>query len=99
MAKRLIPLLDRVLVEKLQPATKTLGGILLPETAVSKMSEGKVIATGPGRRNLQNGETIPVSVTEGQTVLLPEYGGTVVKLGEKELTLYRDEELLGVIQD
>ena len=49
-----------------------------------QMSEGKVIATGPGRRNLQNGETIPVSVTEGQTVLLPEYGGTVVKLGEKE---------------
>ncbi|BDA43854.1 probable 10 kDa heat shock protein, mitochondrial [Coccomyxa sp. Obi] len=99
MAKRLIPLLDRVLVEKLQPATKTAGGILLPETAVSKMSEGKVIATGPGRRNLQNGETIPVSVTEGQTVLLPEYGGTTVKLGEKELTLYRDEELLGVLQE
>lgn len=48
------------------------------------MSEGKVVATGPGRRNLQNGETIPVSVSEGQTVLLPEYGGTTVKLGEKE---------------
>lgn len=51
---------------------------------MAQMSEGKVVATGPGRRNLQNGETIPVSVAEGQTVLLPEYGGTTVKLGEKE---------------
>ena len=43
-----------------------------------------VVATGPGRRNLQNGELIPVSVSEGQKVLLPEYGGTPVKLEEKE---------------
>jgi chaperonin GroES len=49
-----------------------------------QMSEGKVVATGPGRRSLQNGELIPVGVTEGQTVLLPEYGGTSVKLDNKE---------------
>lgn len=48
------------------------------------MSEGKVLATGPGRRNLQNGEHIPVSVSEGQTVLLPEYGGTTVKVDGQE---------------
>lgn len=48
------------------------------------MSEGKIVATGPGRRNLQNGELIPVGVSEGQTVLLPEYGGTTVKVDGKE---------------
>lgn len=48
------------------------------------MSEGVVVATGPGRRNLQNGDIIPVSVSEGQKVLLPEYGGTPVKLEDKE---------------
>ncbi len=49
-----------------------------------QMSEGVVVATGPGRRNLQNGDLIPVSVSEGQKVLLPEYGGTPVKLEDKE---------------
>ena len=48
------------------------------------MSEGRVVATGPGRRSLQDGAQIPVSVKEGDKVLLPEYGGTVVKLDGKE---------------
>ncbi len=48
------------------------------------MSEGLVVSTGPGRRNLQNGELIPVNVSEGQKVLLPEYGGQPIKLGDKE---------------
>ncbi|KAK9839659.1 hypothetical protein WJX81_004199 [Elliptochloris bilobata] len=96
MAKRLIPLLDRVLVEKLAPPTKTVGGVLLPETA-SKMSEGRVVAVGPGRRSL-NGDVIPVSVKAGDTVLLPDFGGTNVKLDSgSEFALYRDDELLGVL--
>jgi co-chaperonin GroES (HSP10) len=49
-----------------------------------QMSEGRVVATGPGRRSLQDGAQIPVSVKEGDKVLLPEYGGTVVKLDGKE---------------
>ncbi|KAJ8449766.1 hypothetical protein Cgig2_001422 [Carnegiea gigantea] len=86
MAKRLIPMLNRVLVEKIVAPSKTTAGILLPETS-SKLNSGKVVAVGPGLRDKQ-GQHIPVSVKEGETVLLPEYGGTAVKLGEKELDLW-----------
>ncbi|KAI7742878.1 hypothetical protein M8C21_021839 [Ambrosia artemisiifolia] len=82
MAKRLIPLFNRVLVEKIIPPSKTTAGILLPEKA-STLNSGKVIAVGTGTHDL-SGNKIPVGVKEGDTVLLPEYGGTEVKLGEKE---------------
>ncbi|KAB1222176.1 10 kDa chaperonin [Morella rubra] len=74
MAKRLIPLLNRVLVEKIVPPSKTHAGILLPEKA-TKVNSGKVVAVGPGIHG-REGNLIPVSVKEGDTVLLPEYGGT-----------------------
>lgn len=97
MAKRLIPMLNRVLVEKIVAPSKTTAGILLPETS-SKLNSGKVVAVGPGLRDKQ-GQHIPVSVKEGDTVLLPEYGGTAVKLGEKEYHLFRDEDILGTLHD
>ncbi|KAG9138082.1 hypothetical protein Leryth_001336 [Lithospermum erythrorhizon] len=97
MAKRLIPLLNRVLVEKITPPSKTTAGILLPENT-SKLNSGKIIAVGPGTHT-REGKLIPVSVKEGETVLLPEYGGTQVKLGEKEYHLYRDEDILGTLHD
>ncbi|OVA10578.1 Chaperonin Cpn10 [Macleaya cordata] len=82
MAKRLIPCLNRILVEKIVPPSKTNAGILLPEKT-SKLNSGKVVAVGPGARD-RDGKLIPVSLKEGDTVLLPEYGGTEVKLNEKE---------------
>ncbi|KAL9259831.1 10 kDa chaperonin, mitochondrial-like protein [Drosera capensis] len=97
MAKRLIPTLNRVLIEKIVPPSKTTVGILLPETS-SKLNSGKVVAVGPGTRG-KEGNLIPVAVKEGDTVLLPEYGGTEVKIGEKEYHLYRDEDILGNIHD
>ncbi|KAI4357641.1 hypothetical protein L6164_001578 [Bauhinia variegata] len=97
MAKRLIPCLNRVLIEKIVPPSKTNAGILLPEKS-SKLNSGKVVAVGPGARD-KAGNLIPVSVKEGDTVLLPEYGGTQVKLEEKEYHLYRDEDILGTLHD
>ncbi|KAH1194546.1 chaperonin, mitochondrial [Glycine max] len=82
MAKRLIPLFNRVLVEKIVPPSKTTAGILLPEKS-TKLNSGKVIAVGPGFHS-KDGKLIPVAVKEGDTVLLPEYGGTEVKLDNKE---------------
>ncbi|RZC79046.1 hypothetical protein C5167_003249 [Papaver somniferum] len=82
MAKRLIPSLNRVLVEKIVPPSKTTAGILLPEKT-AKLNSGKVIAVGPGAKD-REGNHIPVCVKEGEIVLLPEYGGMNVKLGEKE---------------
>ncbi|XP_010460086.1 PREDICTED: 10 kDa chaperonin, mitochondrial [Camelina sativa] len=97
MAKRLIPTLNRVLVEKILPPSKTVSGILLPEKS-AQLNSGKVIAVGPGARD-RTGNLIPVSVKEGDNVLLPEFGGTQVKLGEKEFLLYRDEDIMATLHD
>ncbi|NP_001333033.1 chaperonin [Solanum lycopersicum] len=97
MAKRLIPTLNRVLIEKITAPAKTSAGILLPENS-SKLNSGKVVAVGPGLHD-KTGNLIPTAVKEGDTVLLPEYGGTQVKLGEKEFHLYRDEDILGTLHD
>ena len=68
-----------------------------PQKTHKQLTEGKVVAVGPGRRAALSGEVIPVSVKEGDTVLLPEYGGTPLNHEGKELLLYRDDELLGVL--
>ncbi|KAI3837913.1 hypothetical protein MKX03_019428 [Papaver bracteatum] len=95
MARRLIPSLNRVLVEKIVPPSKTTAGILLPEKT-AKLNSGKVVAVGPGAKD-REGNHIPVCVKEGETVLLPEYGGMNVKLGEKEYLLYGDQDILGIL--
>ncbi|KAI4373637.1 hypothetical protein MLD38_011743 [Melastoma candidum] len=97
MARRLIPALNRVLVEKIVPPAKTNTGILLPEKT-TKLNSGRVVAVGPGSRD-RDGNLIPVTVKEGDTVLLPEYGGTEVKLDNKEYHLYRDDDILGTLHD
>ncbi|XP_071722982.1 10 kDa chaperonin, mitochondrial-like [Rutidosis leptorrhynchoides] len=97
MAKRLIPLFNRVLVEKIVPPSKTTSGILLPEKT-AKLNSAKVVAVGPGSRD-RDGKIIPVSVKEGDTVLLAEYGGTEVKLGDKQYHLFRDDDILGTLHE
>mmetsp|Transcript_22628 Transcript_22628/g.40114 ORF Transcript_22628/g.40114 Transcript_22628/m.40114 type:complete len:100 (+) Transcript_22628:77-376(+) len=92
--RKLIPLADRVLVKRALPATKTAGGIFLPESASKKEVDAEVVAVGPGGRNAQ-GEVIPMSVSVGDKVLLPEYGGHTVKLGDEEFQLFRNDDLLG----
>ncbi|CAA7059390.1 unnamed protein product [Microthlaspi erraticum] len=97
MAKRLVPTLNRVLVEKILQPSKTVSGILLPEKS-AQLNSGRVIAVGPGARD-RAGNLIPVSVKEGDNVLLPDFGGTQVKLGEKEFLLYRDEDIMATLHD
>ncbi|KAH0863988.1 hypothetical protein HID58_081199 [Brassica napus] len=98
MMKRLVPTFNRILVQRVIQPAKTESGILLPEKASKVLNSGKVIAVGPGSRD-KDGKLIPVSVKEGDTVLLPEYGGTQVKLGEKEYHLFRDEDVLGTLHE
>merc|ERR1712146_863262 len=97
MASKFVPLLDRVLVQRSTAMTKTAGGIMLPESVQAKVNEGIVKAVGPGGRG-KNGETIPMAVQVGQKVLLPEYGGTNVKLDDEDFTVFRDEDIIGVLQ-
>lgn len=75
--KRLLPTLNRILIRKLEPQTKTASGIILQKGGDNNY--GTVVEVGPGVLN-EKGEHIKLSVTVGDTVLLPEYGGTKVKL-------------------
>lgn len=94
---RLKPLFDRVLVQRVD-AVKKIGSVYIPDSAMTKISEGIVVACGPGGRN-QAGETIKLTVKEGDKVLLPEYGGDKIELDKQEYTIFREGELLGVLHE
>jgi chaperonin GroES len=97
--KKLRPLMNRVLIKKAEPLTKTKGGILLPESKQEQLNFGVVVAVGPGK-TLDNGQVRPCTVKEGETVLLPEYGGSKVTLGDnQDYFLYRDDDLMGTLHD
>lgn len=91
--------MNRVLVKKVEPLTKTKGGILLPENKAEQLNFGTVIAVGPGRY-MENGQIKPVSVKEGDTVLLPEYGGSKITLADsQDYFVYRDDDIVGTLHD
>jgi chaperonin GroES len=90
-------LLDRVLVRKLKAPTKSVGGVLLPESAQKTLNEGIVLAVGPGRI-AETGQRIDVGVKVGDKVLLPEYGGNSVKVDDEDLLIYRDEDILAIFE-
>ncbi|MBR4354548.1 MAG: co-chaperone GroES [Kiritimatiellae bacterium] len=90
------PLGDRVLVEPQEEKEQTVGGIIIPDTAKEKPMQGKVIAVG--KKTDKDGKEVAFDVKPGDTVLLPKYGGTEVKLDGKKLQLVREEDLLGVLE-
>ena len=90
-----IPLFDRVLVQKIEPVTKSKGGLYIPEAAQAKVNQAIVRAHGPGGFNQQTGEYVN-HLEVGNKVLLPEFGGSEVKLqGEGEFMLFRQSDFLG----
>lgn len=97
--KKLRPLMNRVVIKKAEPLTKSKGGILLPESQSEQLNFGTVISVGPGK-HLENGSVRPCFVKEGDTVLLPEYGGSKVTLGDdQEYFIYRDDDIMGTLHD
>ena len=90
------PLGDRVLVEPIEEKEQTVGGIIIPDSAKEKPMQGKVLAVG--RKTDKDGKELKFDVKAGDTVLLPKYGGTEVKLDGKKLQLVREEDLLGVLE-
>ncbi|RPA73552.1 chaperonin Cpn10 [Ascobolus immersus RN42] len=96
--KALQPLMDRVLVQRVKAEAKTASGIFLPESTVEKLSEAKVLAVGPGGVD-REGNKVKMSVDVGDRVLIPQYGGSPVKVGDEEFTLFRDHELLAKIKE
>ncbi|PGH36205.1 chaperonin GroES [[Emmonsia] crescens] len=96
--KNLVPLLDRVLVQRIKAEAKTASGIFLPESSVKELNEAKVLAVGPGALD-KKGNRISMGVTVGDKVLIPQYGGSPVKIGEEEYSLFRDSEILAKINE
>ncbi|OQW95847.1 MAG: co-chaperone GroES [Verrucomicrobia bacterium A1] len=92
------PLADRVLVEPVKEGDEKKGGIIIPDTAKEKPTTGKVIAIGTGKLD-DSGKKIPFNVKVGDKVLMPKYGGTEVKLNDKDYQIVREEDILGVIHD
>jgi len=96
--RALAPLLDRVLVQRVKAEAKTASGIFLPESSVKELNEGKVLAVGPGAFD-KDGKRVPMGVSAGDRVLIPQYGGSPVKVGEEEFHLFRDSEILAKINE
>jgi chaperonin GroES len=90
------PLSDRVLVEALEAAEKTAGGLYIPDNAKEKPQKGKIIAVGPGKA-AENGTLIKPEVKVGDTVLYGKYSGTEVSVDGKDYLIMRESDLLAVI--
>ena len=97
MAIRVRPLGDRVLVEPVEEQEVKKGGIIVPDTAKEKPTEGIVRAVGPGKLD-DDGKRIPMEVKEGDRVLITKYGGTEIKLEDKDYKILSSEDLLGLLQ-
>jgi chaperonin GroES len=92
------PLHDRVLVQRLDEEEKTAGGIIIPDTAKEKPSQGKVIAVGPGARD-ENGERQPMDVQVGDRILFGKWSGTEVKVDGEEYLIMKESDIMGVIEE
>ncbi|AQS84869.1 MAG: co-chaperone GroES [Acetobacter aceti] len=90
------PLHDRVVVRRLTGEEKTVGGIIIPDTAKEKPMEGEVVSVGPGARNEQ-GQIVALDVKAGDRVLFGKWSGTEVKIGGEELLIMKESDIMGVI--
>jgi chaperonin GroES len=92
------PLHDRVLVRRNEADEKTAGGIIIPDTAKEKPSQGEVISVGPGRRD-ESGKLIPIDIKAGDRVLFGKWSGTEVKIDGEDLLIMKESDILGIVEE
>jgi len=92
------PLHDRVVVKRIDAEEKSAGGIIIPDTAKEKPSQGEVIAVGPGARD-ETGKLVPVDVKVGDRVLFGKWSGTEVKIDGEELLIMKESDIMGVLDE
>ena len=90
------PLHDRVLVKRLDEDEKSPGGIIIPDTAKEKPSEGKVIAVGSGTKS-EDGKVTALDVKKGDKILFGKWSGTEVTVGGDDLIIMKESDILGII--
>jgi chaperonin GroES len=91
------PLHDRVLLKRVEEKESVKGGIIIPDTAKEKSTEGDVIAVGPGKM-MEDGRRSPMEVKAGDRVLMGKYAGMEIKIDDEELVIVREEEILAVMK-
>jgi chaperonin GroES len=92
------PLHDRVVVRRIEAEEKSAGGIIIPDTAKEKPSQGEVIAVGPGGRD-ESGKLVPIDVKERDRVLFGKWSGTEVKIDGQELLIMKESDIMGIIDE
>jgi chaperonin GroES len=95
---KLRPLHDRVVVERIDPEARTAGGIIIPDTAMEKPQQGKVVGVGPGGRD-ESGKLIPVDVRVGDRVLFGKWSGTEVMIDGVEYLIMKESDIMGVLDE
>ena len=90
------PLHDRILVKRLADEEKSKGGIIIPDTAQEKPSEGKIVAVGPGTLN-KDGKRNPIDVKVGDKVLFSKFSGDEVKIDGQDLIIIKEEDVIGIL--
>jgi chaperonin GroES len=92
------PLHDRVVVKRVTAEEKTAGGIIIPDTAQEKPSQGEVIAVGPGGRD-ESGKLIPIDIKVGDRILFGKWSGSEVKIDGQELIIMKESDVMGVLEE
>ena len=92
------PLHDRVVVKRIDAEEKSAGGIIIPDTAKEKPSQGELIAVGPGGRD-ENGKLIPIDLSVGERVLFGKWSGSEVVVDGKDLLIMKESDIMGVIEE
>jgi len=90
------PLQDRVLIRAVAQQDKTAGGILIPDTAQEKPTEGEVIAVGPGARS-EDGKVHALDVEVGDRVLFGKWSGTEIKLDGEDVVIIKESDIMGIV--
>ncbi len=94
---KLRPLHDRVVIKRMEEERTSAGGIVIPDSATEKPSRGEVLAVGNGKM-LDNGEVRALDVKVGDTVLFGKYSGNDVKVGDDELVVMREDDIMAVVE-
>jgi len=94
---KLKPLYDRVVVRRLEAETTSQGGIIIPDSATEKSSQGEVLAAGPGAL-LENGEYRPMSVAVGDRILFGQYSGTEIKVDGETLLIMKESDIFAIVE-
>ncbi len=94
---KLKPLLDRVVIKRVEEENKTAGGIIIPDTAKEKPSQGLVVSIGPGGRD-EAGHEIPMTLKVGDRVLFGKWSGTEVKIEGEDLVIMKESEVFGILE-